>query len=53
MREVAIEKDMRNMIPDFETLPEYLKQMLPVIRHDFIILFISKEKLNSRGFSGV
>lgn len=30
------EKDIRDMIPEFETLPEYLKQMLPVIRHEFI-----------------
>ena len=30
------EKDIREMIPDFHILPEYLKQMLPVLRHDFI-----------------
>jgi predicted transposase/invertase (TIGR01784 family) len=29
-------KDIREMIPGFNTLPEYLQQMLPVLRHDFI-----------------
>lgn len=28
--------DMREMIPDFDILPEYLKQMLPIIKHEFI-----------------
>ena len=29
-------KDMRDMIPDFDLLPVYLKEMLPVLRHEFI-----------------
>lgn len=29
-------KDMRDMIPDFDLLPPYLKEMLPVLRHEFI-----------------
>lgn len=29
-------KDMRDMIPDFDLLPEYLKEMLPVLKHEFI-----------------
>ena len=29
-------KDIREMIPDFDMLPNYLKEMLPVLRHDFI-----------------
>lgn len=28
--------DIREMIPDFEILPDYLKQMLPIIKHEFI-----------------
>lgn len=28
--------DIREMIPDFDLLPEYLKQMLPVINHEFV-----------------
>ncbi len=28
--------DIKEMIPDFEILPEYLKQMLPIIKHEFI-----------------
>lgn len=29
-------KDIREMIPDFHLLPDYLKEMLPVLKHDFI-----------------
>lgn len=29
-------RDIREMIPDFDILPEYLKQMLPVLKHEFI-----------------
>lgn len=28
--------DIREMISDFDTFPDYLKQMLPVIKHEFI-----------------
>ncbi len=28
--------NIRELIPDFDILPEYLKQMLPVINHEFI-----------------
>ncbi len=28
--------NIREMIPEFHTLPNYLKQMLPVIKHEFI-----------------
>ena len=28
--------DIREMIPDFDILPDYLKQMLPAIKHEFV-----------------
>lgn len=28
--------DIRELIPDFDVLPEYLKQMLPAISHEFV-----------------
>lgn len=28
--------DIRQLIPDFEFLPDYLKQMLPAIKHEFV-----------------
>lgn len=28
--------NIKEMIPDFDTLPEYLKQMLPAIKHEFV-----------------
>ena len=28
--------DIKEMIPDFDILPDYLKQMLPAIKHEFV-----------------
>ena len=29
-------KDTRELIPDYDTLPEYIKERLPMLKHDFI-----------------
>lgn len=37
-------KDTRELIPDYDGLPEYIKQRLPVLRHDFINITGHNEK---------